>query len=105
VAEAALSHVGRSVRQLLLDSSAARVARPVDEVECAQHDGEVAGLVQAAPLQGALGAADPRRHPLLCLRAIRPILDGNLDCFATGHAQIGVGRRDDRGAFQARLRR
>ena len=30
----------------------ARVAGGVDEVEHAQHDGEVAGLVQAAPLQG-----------------------------------------------------
>ena len=34
----------------------------VDEVEHAQHDGEVAGLVQAPPVQGALGAADPLRH-------------------------------------------
>ena len=33
----------------------ARVAGRVDEVEHAQHDGEVAGLVQAAALQGALG--------------------------------------------------
>ena len=40
----------------------ARVAGRVDEVEHAQHDGEVAGLVQAAPAQGALGAADPLRH-------------------------------------------
>ena len=34
----------------------------VDEVEHAQHDGEVPGLVQAAPAQGALGAPDPLRH-------------------------------------------
>ncbi|MDX6255068.1 MAG: hypothetical protein QOJ11_1402 [Frankiales bacterium] len=40
----------------------ARVAGRVDEVEHPQHDGGVAGLVQAAPLQGALGPADPLRH-------------------------------------------
>ena len=38
------------------------MAGGVDEVEHAQHDGEVAGLVQAASLQGALGPADPLRH-------------------------------------------
>ena len=48
-------------------ASPARSTRPVwpgrvDEVQHAQHDGEVAGLVQAAPAQGALGAADPLRH-------------------------------------------
>ena len=41
---------------------AAGVAGRVDEVEHAQHDGEVAGLVQAAALQRALGPADPLRH-------------------------------------------
>ena len=43
----------------------ARVARRVDEVEHAQHDGEVAGLVQPASGwagQRALGPADPLRH-------------------------------------------
>ena len=34
----------------------------VDEVEHTQHDGEVAGLVEAASLQGPFGAADPLRH-------------------------------------------
>ena len=41
---------------------AAGMAGRVDEVEHAQHDREVTGLVQAAPPQGALGAADPLRH-------------------------------------------
>ena len=40
----------------------AGVAGGVDEVEHAQHDGEIAGLVQAAAAQRALGAADPLRH-------------------------------------------
>jgi hypothetical protein len=34
----------------------------VDEVQHAQHDGEVAGLVQPAPPHRPLGAADPLRH-------------------------------------------
>jgi hypothetical protein len=38
------------------------VAGCVDEIQHAQHDGELAGLVQAAPLQGSLGPADPLRH-------------------------------------------
>jgi hypothetical protein len=41
----------------------ASVAGGVDEVEHAQDDGQVAGLVdQAAALQRALGPADPLRH-------------------------------------------
>ena len=40
----------------------APMAGRVDEVEHAQHDGEVTGLIQAAPPQGALGPADPLRH-------------------------------------------
>jgi hypothetical protein len=38
------------------------VAGGVDEVEHAQYDGEVAGLVQSAPSQETLGAADALRH-------------------------------------------
>ena len=40
----------------------APVAGGVDEVEHPQHDGEVAGLVQAPPVQRALGPADPLGH-------------------------------------------
>ena len=40
----------------------ARVTGRVDQVEHAQHDREVAGLVQGAPAQAALGSADPLRH-------------------------------------------
>ena len=40
----------------------ARVTGCVDEIEHAQHDGEVPGLVQAAAAQRALGPADPLRH-------------------------------------------
>ncbi len=39
-----------------------RVPGRVDQVEHAQHDGEVAGLVQPASPQSALAAADPLRH-------------------------------------------
>ena len=38
------------------------MAGRVDQVEHAEHDREVTGLVQAASLQGALGPADPLRH-------------------------------------------
>ena len=38
------------------------VAGRVDEVEHAQHDGEIAGLVQPASAQRSLGAADALRH-------------------------------------------
>ena len=41
---------------------AARMAGRVDEIEHAQHDGEIAWLVEPAPAEGALGAADPLRH-------------------------------------------
>jgi hypothetical protein len=58
----------------------------VDEVEHAQHDGEVAGLVQAAPVQGALGAADPLRH-----RGLRDVEGvGDLAC---GEAADGAQRQ------------
>jgi hypothetical protein len=41
------------------------VAGRVDEVQDAQHDSEVAGLVQPTALEGALGPADPLRHRCL----------------------------------------
>ena len=75
----------------------ARMARRVDEIEHAQHDGEVAGLVQAAPRNGALCSADP-----LCHRRLRQVegvgdlpggeaADGAQgECHLRGGREVGV---------------
>ena len=71
----------------------ARVARRVDEVEHAQHDGEVAGLVQAAPAEGALGAADPLRHRRLGdVEGVGDLLGGEAADGAQGQRHLGRGR-------------
>jgi len=65
----------------------------VDEVEHAQHDGEISRLVQAAPAHGALGAADP-----LCHRRLGDVEGvGDLPCGETadgaqGERHLGRGR-------------
>ena len=71
----------------------ARVAGRVDEVEHAQHDGEVAGLVQAAPLQGALGPADPLRHRRLRhVEGVGDLPGGEAADGAQGQRHLGGGR-------------
>ena len=71
----------------------ARVARRVDEVEHAQHDGEVAGLVQAAPLQRALGPADPLRHRRLRhVEGVGDLPRGEAADGAQGQRHLGGGR-------------
>ena len=71
----------------------ARVAGRVDEVEHAQHDGEVAGLVQAAPAQGALGAADPLRHRRLGdVEGVGDLAGGEAADGAQGQRHLGGGR-------------
>ena len=70
-----------------------RVAGRVDEVEHAQHDGEVTGLVQAAPAQGALGAADPLRHRRLRhVEGVGDLLGGEAADGAQGQRHLGGGR-------------
>ena len=74
-------------------STRPRVAGRVDEVEHAQHDGEVAGLVQAAPLQGALGAADPLRHRRLRhVEGVGDLPGGEATDGAQGQRHLGGGR-------------
>ncbi len=71
----------------------ARVAGRVDEVEHAQHDGEVAGLVQAAPPQGALGPADPLRHRRLRhVEGVGDLPGGEAADGAQGQRHLGGGR-------------
>ena len=71
----------------------ARVAGRVDEVEHAQHDGEVAGLVQAAPVQGALGPADPLRHRRLRhVEGVGDLPGGEAADGAQGQRHLGGGR-------------
>ena len=70
----------------------ARVAGRVDEVEHAQHDGEVAGLVQAAPPQGALGPADPLRHRRLRhVEGVGDLPGGEAADGAQGQRHLGGG--------------
>ncbi len=65
----------------------------VDEVEHAQHDGEVAGLVQAAPVQRALGAADPLRHRRLGdVEGVGDLPGGEAADGAQGQRHLGGGR-------------
>ena len=72
---------------------AAGVAGRVDEVEHAQDDGEVAGLVQAAPAQGALGAADPLRHRRLGdVERVGDLARGEAADGAQGQRDLGGGR-------------
>ena len=69
------------------------VASRVDEVEHAQHDGEVAGLVQAAPPHDAFGAANPLRHRRL--RDVEGVCDlacGEAADGAQGQRHLGRGR-------------
>ncbi len=71
----------------------ARVAGRVDEVEHAQHDGEVARLVQAAALQGALGPADPLRHGRLRhVEGVGDLPGGEATDGAQGQRHLGGGR-------------
>jgi hypothetical protein len=70
-----------------------RVAGRVDEVEHAQHDGEVAGLVQAAPPQAALGPADPLRHRRLRhVEGVGDLPGGEAADGAQGQRHLGGGR-------------
>ena len=72
---------------------AAGVAGRVDEVEHAQHDGEVAGLVQALPVQGALGAADPLRHRRLRhVEGVGDLAGGEAADGAQGQRHLRGGR-------------
>jgi hypothetical protein len=65
----------------------------VDEVEHAQHDGEVAGLVQAAPAQSALCAADPLRHRRLGdIEGVGDLPGGEAADCAQGQRHLGRGR-------------
>ena len=81
-------------------ASPARSTRPawpgrVDEVEHAQHDGEVAGLVQAAGggRQGALGPADPLRHRRLGhVEGVGDLPGGEAADGAQGQRHLGGGR-------------
>jgi len=69
------------------------MAGRVDEVEHAQHDGQVAGLVQAAPLQGPLGAADPLRHRGLGdVEGVGDLARGEAADGAQGQRHLGRGR-------------
>ena len=71
----------------------ARVPGRVDEVEHAQHDGEVAGLVQAAPVQGALGPADPLRHRRLGdVEGVGDLAGGEAADRPQGQGHLGRGR-------------
>jgi hypothetical protein len=64
----------------------------VDEVEHAQHDGEVAGPVQPAPAQRALGAADPLRHRRLGdVEGVGDLLGGEAADGAQGQRDLGSG--------------
>ena len=70
----------------------ARVPGRVDEVEHAQHDGEVAELVQAAPAQGPLGAADPLRHRRLRdVEGVGDLAGGEAADGAQGQRHLGGG--------------
>jgi hypothetical protein len=72
---------------------AARVARGVDEVEHAQHDGEVAGTVQAAAGQRTLGPADPLRHRRLGdVEGVGDLARGEAGDGAQGQRHLGRGR-------------
>ena len=72
------------------------MAGGVDEVEHAQHDGEVAGLVQAAggrAGQGALGPADPLRHRRLRhVEGVSDLPGGQAADGAQGQRHLGGGR-------------
>ena len=69
------------------------MAGRVDEVEHAQHDGEVAGLVQAASPQGALGAADPLRYRRLRhVEGVGDLAGGEAADGAQGQRHLGGGR-------------
>ena len=71
----------------------ARMPGRVDEVEHAQHDGEVAGLVQAAPTHGALGAADPLRHRRLGdVEGVGDLLGGEAADGTQGQRHLRRGR-------------
>jgi hypothetical protein len=76
---------------------AARVPGRVDQVEHAQHDGEVAGLVQAADGragQRALGPTDPLRHRRLRhVEAIGDLPRGEAADGAQGQRHLGRGRQ------------
>ena len=70
-----------------------RVAGHIDQVEYAQHDGEVAKLVQAAPLQGALRAADPlRQRRLWHVEGVRDLAGGEAAHGAQGQRHLRGGR-------------
>ena len=76
-------------------STPARVAGRVDEVEHAQHDGEVAGLVQAAGGAGkrALRPADPLRHRRLRhVEGVGDLAGGEAADGAQGQRHLGGGR-------------
>ena len=71
----------------------ARVPGRVDEVEHAQHDGEVAGLVQAASPQGPLGPADPLRHRRLRdVEGVGDLARGEAADRTQGQRHLGGGR-------------
>ena len=76
----------------------AGVAGGVDQVQHAQDDGEVAGLVEPPPLQGALGPADPLRHRRLGhVERIGDLPGGEPADRAQGQRHLG-GRREVGGA-------
>jgi len=72
----------------------ASVASRVDEIEHAQHDGEVARLIQAASLEGALGPADPLRHRRLrYVEGVGDLPGGEAADGTQGQRHLG-GRRE-----------
>ena len=79
--------------RLSREVDALRVAGRVDEVEHAQHDGEVTGLVEAATPQRPLGPADPLRHRRLRhVERVGDLARGETADRAQGQGDLGGGR-------------